>query len=173
MMRGMRRKCGGGAWLCIAQVPRGLSEDEISPVFKVFGNIVEIHVLRDKHTGQAKGSAFVKFATMEEARNCIATLDGTAAFPDYSDKIVEVRLANGEESRLGERRDQAAPALWVIDNVHWCRPPAVRREAADYHDQRRNPRRLLRVRHDRGNQREAAGRERRRRRRRHRGEWVG
>lgn len=160
-MRQMPWKCDHMMHCGCVQVPRGLSEDEISPVFKVFGNIVEIHILRDKHTGQAKGSAFVKYATMEEARNCIATLDGTAAFPDYSDKIVEVRLANGEESRLGEHVVRVALPLLVINSVLWSRSPAVRREAADYHDQRRNPRRLFGVRQHRGNQREKTKWERR------------
>jgi hypothetical protein len=136
--------------LC-AQLPRDVGEDDLIPVFKDYGCIVEVHVMRDRYTRQSKGwriigctfracvclyiracehnficaytctcvygeymftvdectartgSAFIKFATIGEANACISALNNAKVF-DQSKQPLEVRLASGEEARLGALR---------------------------------------------------------------------
>ncbi|KAK9282262.1 hypothetical protein L1049_005176 [Liquidambar formosana] len=91
---------GSYAKLYVASVPRTATEEDIRPVFKEHGNIVEIVILKDKRTGQQQGSCFVKYATVEEADRAIRALHNQYTFPGEVDSV-KVRYADGERERLG------------------------------------------------------------------------
>ena len=46
-------------------------EQQISNFFSIYGDILESQIIKDSKTGQSKGCAFVKFASMTKAEECI------------------------------------------------------------------------------------------------------
>lgn len=59
--------------LFVGMVPRSANEDEIREVFRGFGTLREIHIIRDQDNVN-KGCAFVKYTTRESALVAIETL---------------------------------------------------------------------------------------------------
>ena len=46
--------------LFVGQIPRNYNEDELHHLFEEFGDIFEVMVLRDRSTGQSKGSVVLE-----------------------------------------------------------------------------------------------------------------
>ncbi|XP_022983978.1 protein sex-lethal-like isoform X2 [Cucurbita maxima] len=92
--------------LYVAQVPRTGTEEAIRPLFEVHGDIVKIVILRDKTTGQQKGSCFVKYATSVEADRAISALDNQYTFPGELTPM-NVKYADSERDRLEATTFQA------------------------------------------------------------------
>uniref|UniRef100_F7GQ03 CUGBP Elav-like family member 6 n=1 Tax=Macaca mulatta TaxID=9544 RepID=F7GQ03_MACMU len=63
--------------LFVGQIPRGLDEQDLKPLFEEFGRIYELTVLKDRLTGLHKGCAFVKFGSQGEAQAAIQGLHGS------------------------------------------------------------------------------------------------
>lgn len=45
--------------LFVGNIPRNYTEDQLRPFFETVGQVVELVIVRDKHTHESKGSAFV------------------------------------------------------------------------------------------------------------------
>lgn len=43
------------AKLFIGQIPKSMAEDELTPLFQQYGNIIELVIIRDKMSGAHKG----------------------------------------------------------------------------------------------------------------------
>lgn len=71
--------------LFVGQVPRSMSEEDLFSTFTWFGPIKELMIIRDRHTGQHRGCAFVTF---------YKTSDGLQAIEDLHDKVT---LMNGRK----------------------------------------------------------------------------
>ncbi len=52
------------------------TEAELSDLFKPFGQVTRVHLVKDRETGRARGFAFVEMPNDEEAAKAIAALDG-------------------------------------------------------------------------------------------------
>ena len=52
------------------------TEDELSALFKPFGQVTRVHLVMDRETGRARGFAFVEMPNDDEATKAIAALDG-------------------------------------------------------------------------------------------------
>mmetsp|Transcript_4950 Transcript_4950/g.7241 ORF Transcript_4950/g.7241 Transcript_4950/m.7241 type:complete len:433 (-) Transcript_4950:213-1511(-) len=78
--------------LFVGQVPKSVDEEKLFPVFEGFGPIKELTIIRDKHTGQHRGCAFITFFSAQSASDAQASLDKKLAFPD-SRRPVQVRPA--------------------------------------------------------------------------------
>lgn len=68
--------------LFIGNLPKNLSEINLQPFFEQVGPIVTIMVVRDRHTLESKGSAFVWYPTRNAATIAIHTFHGRCVLPD-------------------------------------------------------------------------------------------
>lgn len=76
--------------LFVGHLPATFDEIQTTELFRQFGEVVEVHVMRDVR-GMNKGSAFVKFADRLAAENAIAHLNGN--FVVGGDKPLRVSFA--------------------------------------------------------------------------------
>jgi len=60
--------------LFVGQVPKTMAETDLFPIFLKYGPIQDVVVIRDKHTGQHRGCAFVTYLSNESAEKCEAEL---------------------------------------------------------------------------------------------------
>jgi len=98
--------------LFVGQIPKEWDERMVTDFFTGYGEILESQIIRDPKTGQSKGCAFVKFASMtkaEEAKRLIETKSVT--LPGVNNPI-QIRWADGEDQRLGVD-EQTIPKLFV------------------------------------------------------------
>lgn len=82
--------------LFVGQIPRSMEEADISPFFEKFGAIEEVSIIRDKHTGQHRGCAFVTFSNKEGADTCEAELHNQFVFANGR-RPVQIRPAGKRE----------------------------------------------------------------------------
>src|SRR6266849_10046063 len=52
------------------------TESDLNALFKPFGQVGRVNVVKDRETGRARGFAFVEMPNDEEAAKAIAALDG-------------------------------------------------------------------------------------------------
>jgi len=52
------------------------TENDLSELFKPFGQVTRVHIAMDRETGRARGFAFVEMPNDEEAAKAIAGLNG-------------------------------------------------------------------------------------------------
>uniref|UniRef100_A0A7S4QD22 RRM domain-containing protein n=1 Tax=Ditylum brightwellii TaxID=49249 RepID=A0A7S4QD22_9STRA len=79
--------------LFVGQVPKTLNEEDLFSTFAPFGAMKSISVIRDKHTGQHRGCAFITFIHSEDAEKAVETLHDKYTFP-RGKKPVQVRPAS-------------------------------------------------------------------------------
>jgi RNA recognition motif-containing protein len=59
---------GGLSW--------GLDWQEVKDVFKEYGEVTFVKVIKDRDTGRSKGFGFVEFSTVEDAIKAKEAMDG-------------------------------------------------------------------------------------------------
>ncbi|OWZ05842.1 U2 snRNP component IST3 [Phytophthora megakarya] len=64
------------AWIFIGGLPFELSEGDVLCVLSQFGEIEDIHLVRDGKTGKSKGFAFVKYADQRSTVLAVDNLNG-------------------------------------------------------------------------------------------------
>mmetsp|Transcript_8625 Transcript_8625/g.12940 ORF Transcript_8625/g.12940 Transcript_8625/m.12940 type:complete len:245 (+) Transcript_8625:19-753(+) len=65
-------KYSSSAWINIGSLPLNLSEGDIICIFSQYGEIDDVHLVREADTGKSRGFAFVKY---EDARSCVLAVD--------------------------------------------------------------------------------------------------
>lgn len=65
-------KYSRSAWVYLGNLDHALTEGDIICVLSQYGEIEDIHLVRDEQTGKSKGFCFVKF---EDARSCVLAVD--------------------------------------------------------------------------------------------------
>jgi CUG-BP- and ETR3-like factor len=83
--------------LYCGMLSRATTEQEVRAMFAPYGNIIEIYIMRDTD-GNAKGSAFVKYGTAQEANAAIAALDGKVRDKDAPGNV-QVRYAQSSRDK--------------------------------------------------------------------------
>jgi RNA recognition motif-containing protein len=63
--------------LIVLGLPRNINEDELTPIFKNYGEVTSCTIVLDKNTGTSKGFGFVSMKNDEEAKVAISALHGT------------------------------------------------------------------------------------------------
>ena len=53
-----------------------ITESELNELFKPFGQVTRVNLVKDRETGRARGFAFVEMPNDDEAAKAIAGLDG-------------------------------------------------------------------------------------------------
>lgn len=83
--------------LFVGQVPKNMEETDLTCTFQDYGDIKEILVIRDRHTGQHRGCAFVTFYSPADAARVIEALHDKFTFPDGR-KPVQIKPASEPSS---------------------------------------------------------------------------
>lgn len=104
--------------LFIGMIPKSAEEKEIRDIFKPYGEIDEVYILRHQGTGQSKGCAFLKFKYRESANAAIDRVHGHVTMEGGSTTLV-VKLADSRRQRMQRARTQAASAAAA---AYWQMP---------------------------------------------------
>ena len=99
--------------LYVTDISFQAEEEDLRKLFVLFGTVNSIHMVKDPKTGLFKGSAFVRMATPNQARDALNSLDGTylvdrcirvsAARPKQPERPTSKRPA-GTAARTPRRR---------------------------------------------------------------------
>eukprot|EP00579_Thalassiosira_antarctica_P017228 CAMPEP_0201930474 /NCGR_PEP_ID=MMETSP0903-20130614/25227_1 /ASSEMBLY_ACC=CAM_ASM_000552 /TAXON_ID=420261 /ORGANISM="Thalassiosira antarctica, Strain CCMP982" /LENGTH=235 /DNA_ID=CAMNT_0048469545 /DNA_START=173 /DNA_END=876 /DNA_ORIENTATION=- len=60
------------AWVYAGNLPNNLTEGDVICILSQYGEIEDIHLVRDSDSGKSKGFAFVKY---EDSRSCVLAVD--------------------------------------------------------------------------------------------------
>lgn len=86
--------------LFVGRIPKNFRSSDLKKIFMPFGNVLEANIIRDRKTLQSRRCGFVRFQSIQEARNAIANLHQRRIF-DEELGAVQVKFADGELERLG------------------------------------------------------------------------
>ncbi len=84
----------------ISNISPDVTDSDVQALFSPFGKIESVEVIRNIHTGESMGYAFVVMALEEEANNAITTLDATS----WMGKEVTVTKAKRQNWQRKPRR---------------------------------------------------------------------
>ena len=65
-------KYKSSSWVYVGNLDHALTEGDILCVLSQFGELEDLHLIRDEETGKSKGFAFCKY---EDARSCVLAVD--------------------------------------------------------------------------------------------------
>ncbi|EZG79290.1 putative RNA-binding protein [Gregarina niphandrodes] len=85
------------AKLFVGSLPRTATEEEVRLLFKPYGAVDEVFIMKDPMTNQSRGCAFVKLAYKEQAHYAIKKLNGTQPLPN-APRALEVRFAESKKT---------------------------------------------------------------------------
>mmetsp|Transcript_46595 Transcript_46595/g.76076 ORF Transcript_46595/g.76076 Transcript_46595/m.76076 type:complete len:506 (+) Transcript_46595:170-1687(+) len=85
--------------LFIGQVPRDMGEEPLRELFRAYGTIIELSILRDKTLNTSRGCAFLTYGTRAEAEAAIEALHAKHTFPQMK-HAMQVQYAQGELDRI-------------------------------------------------------------------------
>lgn len=85
--------------LFVGQVPKSMEEADLFPIFAKYGPMEDVAVIRDKHTGQHRGCAFITYLNKESADLCVQELHGSFPF-EGGKRPVQVRVAGKKDGEL-------------------------------------------------------------------------
>ncbi|MGA3177589.1 MAG: RNA-binding protein [Candidatus Acidiferrum sp.] len=97
------------------------TESELSELFKPFGQVTRVNLVKDRETGRARGFAFVEMPNDEEAAKAIAGLDGKPV-GGRNLKVNEARPKDASRpprSSGGGGRRGASPVGSLRNNISW------------------------------------------------------
>ena len=60
----------------VGNLDYGLQESELEQIFREYGEVASVKIIKDKYTGKAKGFGFVEMPDDGEANNAIEELNG-------------------------------------------------------------------------------------------------
>ena len=66
----------------VGNLPYDTDEQTIREAFSAHGNVDNVNIIYDRHTGRAKGFGFVAMSDLKEAQNAIDALDNTEMVAD-------------------------------------------------------------------------------------------
>eukprot|EP01062_Namystynia_karyoxenos_P082883 TRINITY_DN9423_c0_g1_i1.p1 TRINITY_DN9423_c0_g1~~TRINITY_DN9423_c0_g1_i1.p1 ORF type:complete len:603 (+),score=161.88 TRINITY_DN9423_c0_g1_i1:83-1810(+) len=93
----------------IANLPLTAREDEVRRLFEQFGAITDVRLLRDKHTQQPKGAAFVSFDSLASAEEAVGKMHESVMLDGV--KAVQVEYAQPLRNPASVLRGTGAAAL--------------------------------------------------------------
>ncbi|HEX6123257.1 MAG TPA: RNA-binding protein [Ktedonobacterales bacterium] len=84
----------------VGNLPYTADNEQLAQLFSAFGEIIEAAVVMDRETGRSKGFGFVQMANEADARNAIASLNGTM----FGNRTIRVNEAQPRPERSGGYR---------------------------------------------------------------------
>ncbi|CCD12959.1 unnamed protein product [Trypanosoma congolense IL3000] len=88
--------------LFICNLSPGVDESALKRIFSAYGEIVSAAVMRNIHTGESLGTAFVRFATTEQAQRAMEALTGS--MQEGRAMIVQWAKRQHDDTPVGEAR---------------------------------------------------------------------
>ena len=83
----------------VGNLPWSATEEDLNQLFRQFGTVDSVEVLRDKFTNRARGFAFVSMSTDAEAAAAVAGTDGQ----DFGGRPLKVNIARPREEGAPRR----------------------------------------------------------------------
>ena len=107
-------------WCFVGNIDHGLSEGDLLCIMSQFGDIEDIHLVRDQETGKPRGFGFIKY---DDSRSCILAVDnlngvsllGRSLRVDHIELYRLPKKLQEEEEEKKEASSQADKDA-VIDN---------------------------------------------------------
>nr|CCC89824.1 putative RNA-binding protein [Trypanosoma congolense IL3000] len=88
--------------LFVSNIPRTMGKSGLTTLFEPYGEIVSAAVMRNIHTGESLGTAFVRFATTEQAQRAMEALTGS--MQEGRAMIVQWAKRQHDDTPVGEAR---------------------------------------------------------------------
>lgn len=85
--------------LYVGNLPKSTTQDELEALFAQAGNVTATEVIKDRHTGESKGFAFVTMSAQDEADTAISMFNAYS----FGDHDLKVSVAKPKERQLGPR----------------------------------------------------------------------
>ena len=89
-----------GNRLYVGNLSFGASQETLRSTFEAHGEVVDVHVVSDKMTGQSRGFGFVTMASAEQAQTAMRELNGA----DLDGRALKVNEAEEPRSRTAGAR---------------------------------------------------------------------
>jgi cold-inducible RNA-binding protein len=83
----------------VGNMPFSFSKTDLETTFSEYGDIEQINLITDRHTGQPRGFAFITFAKQVSAENALQK-NGT----EVKGRKISVSMAKERDNRRGFRR---------------------------------------------------------------------
>lgn len=77
-----------------------VTEEDLKCAFSEYGNVLEIDLITDRHSGQSKGFAFVQMSSNSEADKAIKGLNGKP----FMDRVIKVNQVQPKKPEKGRRK---------------------------------------------------------------------
>ena len=95
------------------------TDEELRELFGQVGEVVDVHIPKDRETGRPRGFAFVRFAAEEHARQAVEQLHGR----EVAGRALRLDMAEDKPRPPRQRRDFSTPGE---------RPPRPEFTRSDY-----------------------------------------
>lgn len=82
----------------VSNLSHSIGEEEVRDLFERYGTVESVYLVKDKHTGMPKGTAYVIMPYDIEAEQAIAGLEGT----EHSGNLLHVVRADAAEFPSGD-----------------------------------------------------------------------
>ncbi len=60
----------------VGNLPWRTTEDELAQLFQQFGDVRDVRIIQDPHTGRSRGYGFVEFQQLDRVQEAVAALNG-------------------------------------------------------------------------------------------------
>lgn len=107
--------------LFVTGLSRDCKNEELNELFEKFGEIEKCNIMKDPHTQESRGFAFVNFYNAEHANTARDSLSGTEFFGRIL-KVETAKRAGARKSTPGEYRgpSKREPCIFLPDYSHLC-----------------------------------------------------
>jgi len=81
--------------LYVGNLSKSTTEDELNVLFAQAGDVTAAEVIKDRHSGESRGFAFVTMSAQSEADKAVSMFNTYS----FSDNVLKVSLAKPREQR--------------------------------------------------------------------------
>jgi heterogeneous nuclear ribonucleoprotein A1/A3 len=80
--------------LFVGGISWNLEWQELKDIFKEYGEVVYVKIIKDRETGKSKGFGFIEFSSVEEAVKAKEAMDGA----EVDGRVINVDYAQERQS---------------------------------------------------------------------------
>lgn len=86
------------AKLFVGNLPWSMSQDDITKVFAEYGELEDVYLVTERHTGRSRGIAFVKYAGEDGEKNAAAAMEAQDG-KEHDGREIRVNIAEPRKPR--------------------------------------------------------------------------